>query len=299
MSPEQADDPRSANEPSDIYGFGATFYHLLTGATPFDAPSVFQILLKHKIEPLIPPKTRQAQLSGWLSDCLERCLAKSPRDRFASFAELNAVLIDAATSSPWHVTNDAQLQAHWNKYEQRRPAYLARAPLAEFDRYDFPHGRRLLIGHGDLTRQQCDALVSSDDDSLSMTGGVALALAQAAGEEYVQEAARYRFVRPGKAVVTSAGRLAAKYVFHCVTLGYQTVRVSEWVSPSRDMILDLVESCFYHADSLGVESIALPLIGTGTAGFDRQICLDTLFAAIARKLLHEVGTIREARIVLR
>src|SRR5262249_4046887 len=36
MAPEQAEDPHGVDTRADVYSFGATFYHALTGVPPFD-----------------------------------------------------------------------------------------------------------------------------------------------------------------------------------------------------------------------------------------------------------------------
>src|SRR5262245_50215605 len=51
VAPEQAEDPRGVDTRADVYSFGATFYHVLTGAPPFDGGTAFSILFKHKMEP--------------------------------------------------------------------------------------------------------------------------------------------------------------------------------------------------------------------------------------------------------
>ena len=56
MAPEQAEDPHGVDTRTDIYSFGATFYHTLTGRPPFDGGTNFSILYKHKTEPLISPR---------------------------------------------------------------------------------------------------------------------------------------------------------------------------------------------------------------------------------------------------
>jgi O-acetyl-ADP-ribose deacetylase (regulator of RNase III) len=71
-----------------------------------------------------------------------------------------------------------------------------------------------------------------------------------------------------------------------------------WVVPSRDLLNDLLESCFYHADTLGVRSLALPLLGTGAAQFSPAVCLDTMFRFLSRKLTHGTTSVQEARVIL-
>src|SRR5262249_12554646 len=53
MAPEQAEDPHGVDTRADIYSFGATFYHALTGKPPFEGETAFSVLYKHKTEPLI------------------------------------------------------------------------------------------------------------------------------------------------------------------------------------------------------------------------------------------------------
>ena len=66
----------------------------------------------------------------------------------------------------------------------------------------------------------------------------------------------------------------------------------------RDLILEIMASCFYHADTLHVRSIAFPLLGTGVGGFEIEVCLDTMFHHLARVLTRGVTSVHEARIVL-
>lgn len=321
MAPEQAENPRGVDTRADVYSFGATFYHALTGAPPFDGETTFVILYKHKTEPLIPPKARHAALSDRLNEVLERCLAKSPADRFGSFAELLQQLQPTAgTPAPWDATDDAELAPYLARYQSRRAIYLSgktpwEAPelqasplwadlskkvgrMMEWDAadpYPFPGGRTLTVVHGDITRQRVGAVVSSDTCFLGMNYGVSLAIRQAAGQAVAQEAQRFADVRPGRVVVTPAGALPARFIFHGVTIG---VVSGEVVTPSRDLIAEIVESCFYHADSLSVQSLALPLLGTGALGFSREVCLDTMFRVLARMLLRGLTAVREARVVI-
>jgi O-acetyl-ADP-ribose deacetylase (regulator of RNase III) len=128
-----------------------------------------------------------------------------------------------------------------------------------------------------------------------MNYGVSLALRKAAGAMVELEAGRLARVRPGRAVVTSAGRLPARFIFHGVTMGFSN---QQWILPSRDLLAEILASCFYHADSLQVRSIAFPLLGTGAGGFPMDVCLDTTFQHLARAFLHGLTCVEEARIVV-
>ena len=302
MAPEQAENPRGVDSRADIYSFGATFYHALTGVRPFEGETVFTVLFRHKTEPLIPPRTRNPQLSEHLNEVLERCLAKSPNDRFQSFHEVSRQLDGLPDQSPWEDWPDDALASYQTRYQSRREVYLhCREELSEPDVYEFPGGRTLKVLVGNMAEQQADALVSSEDGHLTMgdttpnARGVAAALRAAAGPDYVAGARRYVPVRPGRVVVTPAGALPAKYVFHGITLEGP---VENRVCPSRDLISEILAACFYHADTLFVRTMAFPLLGTGTGGFAPEVCLDTMFRFLARMLLRGLTSVREVRIVL-
>lgn len=59
-----------------------------------------------------------------------------------------------------------------------------------------------------------------------------------------------------------------------------------------------MRSCFYHAESLDVRSIAFPLLGTGIAGFSKRVSLDTMFRIAATTLLRKATPVELVRIIL-
>jgi serine/threonine protein kinase/O-acetyl-ADP-ribose deacetylase (regulator of RNase III) len=298
MAPEQAEDPHNVDARADIYSFGATFYHALTGQPPFTGATEFAILYRHNTEPLASPLARRPDLSVHLSDLLERCLAKAPADRFASFAEILRHLRPAAGAlSPWVISNDAELAGYLARYQQQRDSYLSEQARwnEELDVYTFPRGQVLRILRGDIVAQQVDAVVSSDACLLGMNSGVSRAIAEAAGPASVKPMQHLTPVRAGRALVTPGANLAARLIFHGVTAGYID---GHPVWPSRDLIAEIMASCFYHADSHEVRSIAFPLLGTGAQGFPRDVCLDTMFQFLARMFLRGLTSVRDARIVI-
>jgi serine/threonine protein kinase len=297
MAPEQAEDPRNVDTRADIYSFGATFYHILTGSPPFVGETAFSTFFKAKTEPLVSPRARVPALSERTGELIERCLAKSPSARFGSFDEiLRHVRPAVDTTSPWEDLEDPSIAALVARYQGRKPIYLKRRDLLDPpDVYTMTSGRRLIVTRGSIIRQEVDAVVSSDDEMLSMGGGVSGSLMYAAGPAMVAEAKKYIPVRAGRAVVTSAGRMPARFVFHGVTLDFSK---QQYVLPSRDLILEIMASCFYHADTLNVRTIAFPLLGTGAGGFEIDVCLDTMFYHLARTLTRGVTSVQEATIVL-
>jgi serine/threonine protein kinase len=73
---------------SDIYSLGATVYALLTGRPPFEAAAIPDLLLKIRQHPVIEPRKLQPYMPEPFEWAVLRMLAKSPRDRFPTAAEL-------------------------------------------------------------------------------------------------------------------------------------------------------------------------------------------------------------------
>ena len=91
MAPEQL----NGSEPdvrSDLFSLGITLYNMLTGFRPFQGNSAQTVCFKvMNVEPL-PVSSLQADLPPKLDRIVQRAIAKEPRDRYQSGAELAADL---------------------------------------------------------------------------------------------------------------------------------------------------------------------------------------------------------------
>ena len=92
MSPEQALGDPKLGPASDLYSLGAVLFQMVTGAPPFDGDSSQQIVSKHIADPPPAASDVNPQVPRELSDVILRLLAKQPKDRFASAAEVIAAL---------------------------------------------------------------------------------------------------------------------------------------------------------------------------------------------------------------
>jgi serine/threonine-protein kinase len=88
ISPEQIRGKIDIDERADIYGLGATLYHMVTGRVPFMAEDPSDVMRKHLKEQLIPPDHINTSLSGGLSEVIEVMMAKNKEDRYDSCEEL-------------------------------------------------------------------------------------------------------------------------------------------------------------------------------------------------------------------
>lgn len=99
MSPEQAAG-EALDGRSDIYALGGTAFFALTGRLPFQSSTAAGYLHQHRhvaaatvasIRPGLPPS---------LAAVVDRCLAKSPADRFATAEELAEAMAPAVRAMP-------------------------------------------------------------------------------------------------------------------------------------------------------------------------------------------------------
>ena len=87
LAPEQARDARNADIRADLYSLGCVLYHCLTGRPPFPDTSIMAQMLKHATEKPAPLASLLSEVPVGLQPVLDRMLAKSPNERFATPAE--------------------------------------------------------------------------------------------------------------------------------------------------------------------------------------------------------------------
>jgi O-acetyl-ADP-ribose deacetylase (regulator of RNase III) len=118
---------------------------------------------------------------------------------------------------------------------------------------------------GDIAQQSADALVNAAGTSLKMGSGVAGALRRAAGDELNEAAVAEGPVDLGEVAVTDAYDLDAEYVIHAAAMPhYGDGRATE------KSIRDAARNTLETADELGVQSLVIPALGCGVAGFELE-----------------------------
>jgi O-acetyl-ADP-ribose deacetylase (regulator of RNase III) len=146
------------------------------------------------------------------------------------------------------------------------------------------------IADGDIAAQTTDAVVNAANNAFWMGSGVAGALKARGGQGIEAEAMAQGPVEPGECVVTSGGRLAARYVIHAAVMGQNLQTSAAFIGRATSNSLAL-------AEALGMTSIAFPAFGTGVGGFPIDECARVMVAAI-REHAPAAKSLRLVRLVL-
>lgn len=125
---------------------------------------------------------------------------------------------------------------------------------------------------GDVAAQAADALVNAAGTSLRMGSGVAGTLRRAGGEQLHEAAMAEGPVDLGGVAVTDAFDLDADYVVHAAAMPHYGDGEA-----TEQSIRDATRNALATADDRGCESLVIPALGCGVAGFDlregaRVIC---------------------------
>lgn len=137
MSPEQAEDTRSADERSDIYSLGCTMYRLMTGQSPFSRETIVKTILAHR-SAAIPRINTDCDNEAAINQLFQKMVAKKPEERFQTVTslleairqieedELSSFQITSTSSNP---VQDVAVATHWD--QRSDPSVLPEAIVPE------------------------------------------------------------------------------------------------------------------------------------------------------------------------
>lgn len=147
----------------------------------------------------------------------------------------------------------------------------------------------LAVKFGNILESKAEVIVSSDDCDLSMGGGVSHAILVAGGDVIAKDACKMVPVPLGDVVVTSAGKLQQKYVYHCITIDKKRRVQLLARQVTEEEVLDYllqhaVDKCFQLMQAMDITSIAFPALGAGSARIPIKKVIEQMSIAIARNL---------------
>jgi O-acetyl-ADP-ribose deacetylase (regulator of RNase III) len=122
---------------------------------------------------------------------------------------------------------------------------------------------------GDITKIKADAIVNAANTSLMGGGGVDGAIHRAGGPSILEDCkkivARQGGCPVGEAVITTAGKLPAKFVIHTVGPFWNGGKKNE-----RELLANAYRNSLRLAVENAVKTIAFPNISTGAYRFPKE-----------------------------
>lgn len=147
------------------------------------------------------------------------------------------------------------------------------------------------IVFGNLLDSQAEVIVSSDDSNITMGGGVSMAIRRKEGTGAIRLDVSKRIPADiGDVVVSTAGTLPQKNIFHVITIDYGELGHSNTLTEiSKDdihqyIIGHSIDKCFLLLHAMDMKSIAFPQIGAGVAGIPFKKVAEVMAEAIGRNL---------------
>lgn len=160
-------------------------------------------------------------------------------------------------------------------------------------------GGVLELVRGDITQQAVDAVVNAANPSLMGGGGVDGAIHRAGGPAILEECKRIVQTLPGRrlgtgeAVITTGGKLPARYVIHTVGPVWQGGGAGE-----DQLLAKAYRSSLELARSRGLRSVAFPSISTGAYGFPVERAARVALRTLREFLQEHPGVFEVVRMVL-
>jgi O-acetyl-ADP-ribose deacetylase (regulator of RNase III) len=162
---------------------------------------------------------------------------------------------------------------------------------------EFPDGKVLQLVVGDITRIPADAIVNAANSALAGGGGVDGAIHRVGGPSIMRELDEIRAKTggcpTGNAVVTGAGLLPARFVFHAVGPVYRGGRHGE-----PELLASCYRTCLANAEDRGLEVISFPSISTGVYRYPIREAARIALGEVTRHLGKETSGLRKVIFVL-
>jgi O-acetyl-ADP-ribose deacetylase len=156
---------------------------------------------------------------------------------------------------------------------------------------------KVVVDVGDITEEKTDAIVNAANSTLLGGGGVDGAIHRRGGEQIYNECRKIRETScpkglpTGKAVITSGGNLAARYVIHTVGPIYGMNQGND-----AELLADCYKNCLQSAVENNLRTISFPSISTGAFHFPKHEAAQVSSRSI-KEFLEKNDKIEQIRLI--
>ena len=156
------------------------------------------------------------------------------------------------------------------------------------------NGVTIKVIHGDITKDNVDAIVNAANKYLSHGGGVALAISRAGGPVIQEESNKIiqtkGTLKTGEAVITNGGNLPARFVIHTVGPIYGEGNEDEKLRKSIYSVLML-------ATERKLKSLSIPAISCGIYGFPKSRGTKIIYETVKEFVSTNKTTLKEIHLI--
>ena len=115
MAPEQISG-RRGDARTDIYSLGVILYEMLTANLPYEGANVYAVMKAKASQDPQPPSRWEHDIDPRLEEIVLRAIERSPRNRYASAAEMLADLEDPSRVQPTGRAARLHPRASWKRF---------------------------------------------------------------------------------------------------------------------------------------------------------------------------------------
>lgn len=157
--------------------------------------------------------------------------------------------------------------------------------------------RRVRAIKGDIVKIPADVIVNAANSELEPGGGVDGAIHLAGGPQIAAELEKIRATQGkcsvGEAVVTGAGNLPAKLVFHAVGPMYR-----QGARGLDELLASCYSRCLQLAEVRGLRIVSFPSISTGAFAYPLQEAAEVAMETVVAYLRQTQGSLETVTFVL-
>ncbi|CAI9592416.1 unnamed protein product, partial [Staurois parvus] len=201
----------------------------------------------------------------------EEILEFSSRNQLQYLRQVNFMLhpSDPETIEAFSSELEKKISAGGQKKEEKPQSFFGNVKSPAQDVYEMRIGSLTYqVKAGDITKEKCDVIVNSTNNTFNLNTGVSKAILEGAGPQIERECARLGTKRNNGYAVTQGGNLHCKSIIH---ISGQC---------QADLVGQCIKEALHMCERQRATSVAFPAMGTGAGGVSSAEVADAILDAV-------------------